>query len=93
MPVSSSVGVGQGVVDGEEVEYVAYVVDDSEEAAPAIEKLWRGEGEDGSTVQQEVGVEEVTTQGDHVVLVTVDPLQDPYPAVRMLQAGAGPFQA
>jgi hypothetical protein len=83
----SAVGIGQAVEDGEEVEYVAYVVDDADEAAGEVEEAWQD-----STVSEEVSVVDVTTEGDDVVVVQVEPLQDPFPAVRLLEAGAEPFQ-
>jgi hypothetical protein len=81
----SAVGIGQAVEDGEEVEYVAYVVDDADESAPTIEEAWQG-------VSDEVSVVEVTTEGSDVVVVELDPMKNPAPAVRLLEAGAEPFR-
>jgi hypothetical protein len=91
VPEYDAVGVGEGVEDDKPVEYVAYRVDDAGKAKSAIEAAWRGTSlRTKSPIDQLVQVEDVTAEGD-VVVVELAARQGSGIAVQMLLNGDLPF--
>lgn len=91
IPDFDAVGIGEGLEDGAAVEYIAYRLDDADEARDTIEAVWR----DGFSIrtgplEQVLQVDDVTAQGN-VVTVRITPLESPGIAMEMLQLDDPPF--
>ena len=92
MPAFDAAGIAQGVEDGKAVEYIAYLVDDADQAKDKIADVW----ENGISVRlgkpfdQLLDVDGITAKGN-VVTVKIFPKSEPGLATIMILAGDTPF--